>query len=184
MKIYLIRHGMTSENMRGAYLGLHNSCLCEEGKNSLAAIQYEFAYDYLISSPLKRCLETCDILFSKQPIINDNFKEYSFGIFENKTYFELENTVEYQMWITDLENYQIPQGEVFKEFKIRVLDEFFKIINDEKFLGKNIILVTHGGVIRTIIEKYFAMPFFEIEIPYGRGYLFEITNKTERLYKL
>ena len=51
-------------------------------------------------SPLKRCVQTAEILFPGEPVhIIEELAECDFGEFENKNYKELEGNPHYQEWI-------------------------------------------------------------------------------------
>ena len=87
--IEMIRHGKTYGNTLGRYIGVTDEPLCEEGKKELEQRTMD-TVELLFVSPLKRCLETADILYpyAKQVKIPE-FAECNFGEFENKNYQEL-----------------------------------------------------------------------------------------------
>src|SRR5699024_199782 len=66
--ITLLRHGMTKENERKAYIVWTDSPLSEKGKEALRLIDHSFQPDVTFSSPLLRCTETAEILFPHQEI--------------------------------------------------------------------------------------------------------------------
>lgn len=177
MKIYLIRHSLTKYNEEKRYLGHSDIELSSSGKKLLEDISYDFKYDFLMTSPLKRCIQTTEILFDKAYEIDNEFKEFNFGIFEGKTYLELKDTFEYNAWINDFDNYQIPCGERSLDFKKRVIKRFLEI---EKSDYETVVIVCHGGVIRTIVEFLTEENFFDIEVEYGKGYLIE-NRRVEKL---
>ena len=89
IKIAMIRHGKTYGNTLGRYIGVTDEPLCEEGKKELEQRTMD-TVELLFVSPLKRCLETADVLYpyAKQVKIPE-FAECNFGEFENKNYQEL-----------------------------------------------------------------------------------------------
>ncbi len=178
MRIYLIRHGMTLENIQQRYIGQGDYLLCEEGINSLKKINIDVNFDYIISSPLSRCVDTAKIVFNNHKIslLEEDFAEIDFGNFEGKTYQQLKNDNEYISWISDFKNIAIPNGESYKEFRCRVLNAFNKLVTDIKLEKCNIGVVTHGGVIRTIIEEYCGIEFFSVKTEFGGGYILEFNN--------
>ena len=91
IKIAMIRHGKTYGNTLGRYIGVTDEPLCEEGKKELEQRTMD-TVELLFVSPLKRCLETADILYpyAKQVKIPE-FAECNFGEFENKNYQELKD---------------------------------------------------------------------------------------------
>ena len=66
-KLHLIRHGLTSGNLQGLYIGSGTDIpLCDEGRAQLAELKERFEYpqvDTVFSSPLMRAVETANILF-------------------------------------------------------------------------------------------------------------------------
>ena len=64
-RISLIRHGMTEANENGIYIGSSDLSLSPKGAAEIAAKMDEFDYPKVhrvYTSPLKRCVETADIL--------------------------------------------------------------------------------------------------------------------------
>ena len=94
IKIAMIRHGKTYGNTLGRYIGVTDEPLCEEGKKELEQRTMD-TVELLFVSPLKRCLETADVLYpyAKQVKIPE-FAECNFGEFENKNYQELKEDLE------------------------------------------------------------------------------------------
>ena len=93
VEIVFIRHGRTPANKENRYLGKTDESLSLEGIEALRQEKAEKIYpeiDYLFASPMKRCIETADILYpGKVPILVPQWKEMDFGLFEGKNYQEL-----------------------------------------------------------------------------------------------
>ena len=111
IKIAMIRHGKTYGNTLGRYIGVTDEPLCEEGKKELEQRTMD-TVELLFVSPLKRCLETADVLYpyAKQVKIPE-FAECNFGEFENKNYQELKDNPKYQEWIDSMATLAFPGGE-------------------------------------------------------------------------
>ena len=88
VEIVFIRHGRTPANKEHRYLGKTDESLSLEGIEALRQEKAEKIYpeiDYLFASPMKRCIETADILYpGKVPILVPQWKEMDFGLFEGK----------------------------------------------------------------------------------------------------
>ena len=156
MKIYFIRHAMTKGNLEKRYIGRTDEPLCEEGREQLKALDIPQC-DAVVCSPMKRCIETAQILFpGKEPIICDDLRECDFGSFEGKNYDELNGSEEYQKWIDSGGRMAFPGGEDPAEFKWRCIGGFEKVMFA---LGKceSAAFVVHGGTIMSILERY-AVP--------------------------
>ena len=124
IKIAMIRHGKTYGNTLGRYIGVTDEPLCEEGKKELEQRTMD-TVELLFVSPLKRCLETADILYpyAKQVKIPE-FAECNFGEFENKNYQELKDNPKYQEWIDSMATLAFPGGESPQQFKDRCIAGF------------------------------------------------------------
>ena len=93
IRLTLIRHGATLSNKEGRYLGKTDEALSPEGigmlKKAVTGGNYPTA-DLLFSGPMKRCLETAQILYPGQtPIFVPEWTEMDFGAFEGHNYQEV-----------------------------------------------------------------------------------------------
>ena len=102
-RLYLIRHGITSGNLEGKYIGTTDLPLCEEGEDaisSLAALDVYPKVQKVYSSPLKRCLQTADIIYPERLLKRiDSIAELDFGEYEGKTQAELQSDEKYLEWL-------------------------------------------------------------------------------------
>ncbi len=176
MKIYLIRHGKTIANEQHLYCGSTDLPLSENGIRALEQIEYDMNIKNtaFVTSGMKRTEETLKILFGDvKHTIDSRFREIDFGIFEMKGYNELKDNVEYQNWISG-DNYKNipPKGESGRQMAERVLEAFEQV----KLSGKDIVIVTHGGVISAVMEYYFKdenKNRYQWQPQCGHGYLIE-----------
>lgn len=177
-RIHLIRHGLTEDNLKGVYSGRNESSLCSEGKEQLFQMKEEYEYpkaDFVFSSPLKRCLETAEILYPDvKPIVIDDLTEYNFGEFEGRTAEELhEKEPLFDRWLMGEENITPPFGESNREFINRICNCFVKIVDGIIKSGSdNVAIITHGGVVSALLAN-FGIPeasMNEWMTPSGCGY--------------
>ena len=156
MKILLIRHGMTTGNLEKRYIGRTDEPLCSAGLAALKQCSYP-PCDILVSSPMKRCLQSAEILFPEQKAhICCAFRECDFGDFEGKNYSELRGDPQYQKWIDSGGMIPFPNGESPAEFRARCCDGFLTTINKYSDASR-IAFVVHGGTIMAILSQ-FALP--------------------------
>ena len=89
--VALFRHGVTEENKRKAYMGWTDSPICEDAREDLSRQTFRSpVYERIVTSDLKRCLQTAQILFPDQNAkVMSEFREMHFGRWEGKTYAEL-----------------------------------------------------------------------------------------------
>ncbi|MCK5459495.1 histidine phosphatase family protein [Candidatus Parcubacteria bacterium] len=158
-KIYIIRHGETDFNVQNRYLGRTDISLNLKGKNQAKKMFNRINsldIDIVISSPLKRALETAKIIKQngKKVLIDNHFIERSVGVYEGLTKKEakLKYPDLYAKNITRIYNDAPLGGETIKNTEKRV----FKGLNNIKkiYKDKNILLITHAFVAK-IINKYF-----------------------------
>ena len=113
-KIHLIRHGITDGNLQGKYIGVTDLPLSPDGVNELLGLKGLIEYPNVkkvYTSPLLRARQSANIIFGDtEQMAVENLKEFDFGIFENKTAAELENTPEYKDFISGKIS-ALPEGE-------------------------------------------------------------------------
>ena len=161
--LYLIRHGITQGNLDGKYIGLTDLPLCDEGFYAITRYAHERLYpavQKVYSSPLKRCLETADIIYPDRYVKQiDNIAECDFGEFEGKTQEELKDLPEYAEWLKGGYEAKAPGGESFGDFTLRCLDGLEEIFKDMmKDQVTKAAVITHGGVIMNMLSQH-ALPF-------------------------
>lgn len=186
-ELILIRHGKTAGNLLGRYIGSRtDEPLCDEGREGLAGKQLP-EVERLYVSPMKRCVETAEILWPgfdrKEMQKVTDLRECDFGDFENKNYKELSGNGDYQAWIDSNGTLPFPNGESMDAFKSRCLEAFARIVEEvsgaeQEWIasGKTGIfragIVVHGGTIMAILEQY-GYPkaaYFDYQVKNGCGY--------------
>ncbi len=175
--IHFIRNALTDENLEGKYIGHTDVELSEYGKQQLTQTKNELIYppvDAVFTSPLKRCVQTAEILYpDKKPIVIDGFIEYNFGEFENKTAEQLKKYEEFPRWLAGEKGVKPPYGESNEEFAQRVCSTFSKVAQGLMKTGTtSVAIVTHGGVIMSILAAYGIpeYPMHEWLTPNGCGF--------------
>ena len=173
MKLILIRHGKTHGNMLKRYIGTTDEPL-------LADITIDKEYpkaDMIISSPLKRCIMTAELIYPGEEIsICSDLRETDFGDFENKSYEELKYDPNYQYWINSGGKCAFPNGESRAEFTERCVNAYERILADSK--TECAALIVHGGTIMAIMQHVFGGDFYDYMIPNLGGYVID-TDKNK-----
>lgn len=180
--IHLIRHGAIDETLSGKYIGTTDVPLSDKGKAALRKLA--FAADYpkvkaVFSSPLKRCTETCRILFpDNHPLVIANLSECNFGEWEGKTADELKTDETFQRWLAGDTAVKPPRGESNTDFVRRICHMFESIVEGLLKTGTTeSAIVTHGGVLTMLLAVYGlpqAKPF-DWMTDNGCGYSIRIT---------
>lgn len=178
MKILLIRHGQTYANENHLYCGKTDLPLSEAGAAELAKKLYTPPENArFLSSGLRRCNETLALLFGNVAYETEPaFQEMDFGAFELRGYDQLKDDPAYQAWITgDNEANVTPGGESGAQMETRVWAAFQAL----QKTGRDTVLVTHGGVIASIMTRLFpeaGKNRYEWQPRPGCGYLVEGPN--------
>lgn len=157
--LYLIRHGITQGNLDGKYIGQTDLALCPDGEADIRALARSGVYpqvEKVYSSPLKRCIETAQIIYPDIQLTKvDEIAEMDFGEFEGKRQSELENLPEYAAWLKGGADACPPGGENFGDFSLRCISGLDIIFSDmmKKELTRAAV-VTHGGVITNLLTGF------------------------------
>ncbi|MCQ6276943.1 histidine phosphatase family protein [Bacillus sp. V3B] len=184
--VALFRHGITEENKRKAYIGWTDAPICEDARLVLANQTSKLSpYERVVTSDLKRCLQTAEVLFPDQdPQAWPEFREMNFGRWEGKMYEELAGDPYYEEWIKNHFASEPPEGEGYSTFAERIEKGWQKVflMMLEGDLGRTAI-VTHGGVIRYLLSKlgHEERGFWEWQVPHGNG--FELVWSTEEAFR-
>lgn len=155
MKIYVVRHGQTDYNINGLFQGRKDIPLNSVGIKQAKETAQKFkniSVDIILVSPLTRAKETAKYISNVtgvKPIIEQDLIERNFGDMEGKPNREDCNI---KMLLDYEKNYNICNVEPIQSLFKRVSDCLDKII--DKYMGKNVVLVTHGGVAQAI-DCYF-----------------------------
>ncbi len=180
--IHLIRHGAIDETLSGKYIGTTDPPLSDKGKLALKKLAFTHAYPQppvVFSSPLRRCTQTCAVLFpERKPLVIANLSECNFGEWEGKTAEELKGSEDFQKWLAGDNSVKPPRGESNADFVRRVCKIFESIVEGLMKTGSTeCAVVTHGGVIMTLLAVYGlpqAKPF-EWAMENGCGYSVRVT---------
>lgn len=174
--IYLIRHGETAATQKGLICGQSDIPLNNDGIEQaelIGAWLSEMYIDSVFASPLARTVQTADIV-AKSIQLSAYYKhsglaEKKEGEWEGKTFWQVrdESPKVWERWSNDPINFSPPGGESVKDFVARVGRALNDIIKNYA-TGKKIALITHTGVIRSIIMNSLDIPvenFYRIDIP-------------------
>lgn len=180
--IHFIRHGSIDETLSGKYIGTTDAPLSDKGKMALRKLDHTYQYpgaQALFTSPLKRCTQTAKLLYPDlKPLVIANLSECNFGEWEGKTAEELKDDEDFQKWLAGDNSVKPPRGESNADFVRRICRVFESIVEGLMKTGvTESVMITHGGVIMTLLAVYGlpqAKPF-EWTMDNGFGYSVRIT---------
>ena len=180
-QIHLIRHGLTEANIKGQYIGATDLDLAPTGIERLMELRAKFEYpraDKIFSSPLKRCQQTAQILYPNHDLeVINGLAECNFGEWEGKDVEALKENEDFKKWLNKADDSTPAGGESLHDFATRVLATFDKLVETAiKSNYKDTVIVTHGGVIMTILAAHGAprAKFYEWAVNNGCGYSLRI----------
>ena len=159
--IYLTRHGETEWNIEKRLQGRGDSPLTKYGIQRAKELRDRIKnidIDVIYSSPIKRALNTANILRGNKNIdivTDDRLMEMCFGDYEGKKIDIIQK--ENPNWVIKLimqGNVEIcaPNGENLKEVRERISKLMNKIIAEN--IGKSILIVTHGITLKALMYYF------------------------------
>ncbi len=158
-KLYIIRPGLTAGNLDGRYIGSTDLPLCREGRDQLLKLVKTREYPNVgrvYAPPLKRCLETAEILFpGHTPVEVPKLREYSFGVFENKTVQELRDSAAFQRWAESGMREPPLGGEDRTAFLNRCEEGFSWVL--ENMMRERMTaaaLICHSGIMMNLLSQH------------------------------
>lgn len=158
MKIYIVRHGYTHWNSLGKLQGVTDTELHETGLEQAKTLGKRLEskdITKIYTSPLKRAFKTAEIIneYIKVPIIKvENLMEMNFGVWQGLTFEDVKkvHTESFSYWNENMFETIIPNGESYEIVSKRA----FKTIEEiAKSNDKNVLVISHGSLIRTIFCK-------------------------------
>lgn len=159
MRLTIVRHGETDWNGAGRIMGHLDLPLNANGIEQARRVAGRLAsksIDAIVTSDLGRAAETARAIAGVHPgaswVTDPRFRERNAGVLQGRTrdqnqqdYPEIIAAIDADPW-----NAMIPGGESRAEMSRRVKDGLFDL--RRRYLGKSVVLVTHGGVIQRIVE--------------------------------
>ena len=179
MELIFIRHFPTKGNRLKQYIGKTDESLDESMVSDMiraASKEWmgENSVEFVVASPMKRCLQTARLLFpDKEILICPEMRECDFGSFEGETYEELKDLPDYKRWLESGGMTAFPGGESREAFVSRCVDGMERIV-DELFSRKCACaaFVVHGGTIMSVLSAFDEEKrgFYQWQVANGGGY--------------
>ncbi len=177
MKIYIVRHGETVENANDCLVGRLNSSLTEKGVEQAKVVRDMFKdkkIDLIVSSTLDRCKQTAEVISNNklEIIYTDKLLGRDHGEFTGVS----KKSIDFDKYWNYNLNIQYERAESVKG----LYDRAASVIEElkEKYNDKNIIIVTHSGVVRVLYYYFKGIPkdgiLSEVEIKNCSVYEYEI----------
>ncbi|TNF07341.1 MAG: histidine phosphatase family protein [Bacillota bacterium] len=181
MQLVMVRHGQTDYNAKRLVQGRINNPLNQHGKKQARELASIFidrdeTFDYILSSPLSRALETADIIRRKfkmdKPIIVDH------QLIE-RDFNELDGlAVEVAMPIIKQPGYTHPGYEMDDVLIKRVTKAILRLA--KKHANDKILCVVHSHVIKALLVHYdpTTYSFADYFLQNGDTIYFEVSDNS------
>lgn len=169
MEILLTRHGQTEWNLLKKVQGKADIELNEKGiKQAEETRDYlkNEQIDLILCSPLKRALQTAEIINQGRHIkmiIDERISERDFGEFEGM----LNTDFDFNAFWSYNQNLKYDKAENISNFFARVYDFLDNIKNE--YAGKRILIVAHGGISIPVKCYFEGIPNVETLLPLCLG---------------
>lgn len=164
LKVVLVRHGETEGNVQGIVQGQSDTPLTERGMASTlrkAEKITRLSFDAVFCSDLPRTVHTLDLLRERilslpEAVYSRDLREIDFGDLTGQFKKDLMPTILKHKADPDL---CYPSGESGGQFVVRVKG-FFKMLMD-RYANRQILVVTHFGVMETAARQFTGPPAYE-----------------------
>jgi broad specificity phosphatase PhoE len=157
VRLLLVRHGITQNNIDGHYTGQSDIPLSELGRRQALAVGSYLAneeLDVIISSDLQRARDTARAIARHHnlPVLEDpDLREISMGTWEGLSREQIQAR-DHEEWIyvsSDPIHHAPAGGETFAQLGERAARALQRC--QENYVGKTILWATHGGFIEAVI---------------------------------
>ena len=158
-RFFLVRHGVTAENLQMRYLGTRDEPLTDQGFDQarcVARALAELPVGIIVSSPLRRAADTaaciqaaCRVEFRRDV----RLAEGSFGRWEGLTRDQVlklgsQDAAQLSLWESD-PSCSPPGGESIESVQKRIVSLVEELA--DQYAGHSVVLVSHVGPIKALL---------------------------------
>lgn len=196
MDIYLARHGETDWNIAKRVQGTTDTSLNENGIRQAERLYQNLKKDNIdlcriYSSRQKRALTTARIVGAGYHVPVETvsgLEEMNFGLFEGHTWEEIATLYQDELkeWESDKRCHRTPGGESYQDVLERFfasLDRILGDVNDGIASGGDILLLTHGAVLMSLLtvknDLDFATSYAVLDIENAKAIRLELSELRE-----
>ena len=152
-EIWLIRHGDTEWSKSGAHTGRTDIPLTENGRLQAAELGKYLAgrqFGIVLSSPLRRARDTCELSGMAPVEEMDDLKEWDYGDYEGRTTREIrQERPDWSLWEDG-----VPNGESIDHVGARADCVIERVLPAEG----DVALFAHGHILRILAARWLGRP--------------------------
>jgi broad specificity phosphatase PhoE len=153
-RVFLVRHGETEWSLSGQHTGLTDIPLTDNGRalaRQLAPILEKLTFTRVLTSPLQRARETCELAgLGERAEVDRDLTEWNYGDYEGLTPHGIHATAPGWMLFRD----GCPGGESPEDVGRRV----DAVIERVRAVERNVALFAHGHVFRVFAARWIGLP--------------------------
>lgn len=185
--VYLLRHGQVSGEP--CLRGVTDDPVTEHGLMQMQQAVCNKEFDVVISSSLVRCSQFATEYAATHNlplIIEPALEEINFGDWEGLSYSSLFNQKNSpaEQYFANPYLHSIPNGELTRDFDHRVYSAIHTHV--QQHLGQRMLIVTHAGVIRSLLAQCLGFGFVDkntgylpVKIEHAALILFECFSNSD-----
>jgi broad specificity phosphatase PhoE len=153
-EIVLVRHGETEWSVSGQHTGKTDIPLTDKGRRQgrlLGGRLAERSFDLVLTSPLARAIETCELAgFGNQAKRDDDLVEWDYGAYEGRKTVDIREEVPgWTVW-----THGAPEGEDAADVGARV----DRVIERIRAQEGDAAVFAHGHLLRVFTARFLDMP--------------------------
>jgi broad specificity phosphatase PhoE len=153
-RVYLLRHGETAWSLSKQHTGLTDIPLTDNGRavaKQLAPVLAQQRFGLVLTSPLQRARETCELAgFGARAIVDEDLLEWNYGEYEGLTPQQIRSKA--PDWLIFRNG--CPGGESPDQVGTRV----DRLISRVQAVEGNVALFAHGHILRALAARWIGLP--------------------------
>jgi broad specificity phosphatase PhoE len=150
-EIWLVRHGETEWSRSGQHTSRTDLPLTSEGERQAENLKRMLtgqSFALVLSSPLKRAVETCRLV-GLTPELTDDLREWDYGDYEGLTTAEIQKRV--PGWT--IFSGAVPKGETVEQVAVRAN----RVITKALASAGDVALFGHGHLLRILAARWIGL---------------------------
>ena len=153
-QLWLVRHGETAWSASGKHTGRTDIPLDDSGRARAGALRPlvdAHAFALVLTSPLVRARETCDLAgFAGRATVDDDLQEWDYGAYDGRTTVEIRGErPDWSLWRDGC-----PGGETAADVAARA----DRVVARARSAGGDVIAFAHGHLLRVLAARWVGLP--------------------------